>query len=128
MPMSDADFAELLESVREGGRILRGEETSGGRAWTVAADGTATPVPPATIAARLRAARAEVDGSRATPDARAIRERLGLSQEAFARVLDVPVATLRNWEYGRRTPRGPARQLLRVAAVAPEVLDVLARA
>ena len=32
---------------------------------------------------------------------------------AFARVLDVDVGTLRNWEQGRREPTGPARALLR---------------
>ena len=30
-------------------------------------------------------------------------------------MLDVPVSTLRNWEQGRRHPRGPAMNLLRIA-------------
>ncbi len=46
------------------------------------------------------------------PDVRAIRERTGQSQAAFAGSIGVAVATLRNWEQGRRRPQGPARVLL----------------
>ena len=49
----------------------------------------------------------------------AIRHDLGLSQQQFARFMGVSVATLRNWEQGRRVPRGPARSLLLVAAMEP---------
>lgn len=34
----------------------------------------------------------------------------------------VSVATLQNWEQGRRHPEGPARALLRIAAKNPEAL------
>jgi putative transcriptional regulator len=44
---------------------------------------------------------------------RTIREATGLSQPGFAAVLGVEVATLRNWEQGRREPTGPAKALLR---------------
>lgn len=44
---------------------------------------------------------------------KAIREATGLTQESFARQIDVSVGTLRNWEQGRRGPVGPARALLR---------------
>jgi putative transcriptional regulator len=38
----------------------------------------------------------------------------------------ISVATLRNWEQGRRTPEGPALALLRVAAKNPKaVADAL---
>jgi putative transcriptional regulator len=77
----------------------------------------------AAVAARVHAEAA--GGALAEPNAAAIRQRAGLSQTEFAAALDVPVSTLRNWEQGRRAPRGPARQLLRVAAVAPEVLALL---
>jgi putative transcriptional regulator len=51
------------------------------------------------------------------------RERERPSAEAL---LGISVATLRNWEQGRRSPEGPARVLLRVAAKHPEaVLDVV---
>lgn len=49
----------------------------------------------------------------ATVDVRAIRLRTGLSQPQFAELLDIELATLRNWEQDRRTPTGPARALLR---------------
>lgn len=49
----------------------------------------------------------------------AIRKELGLSQEQFAGLMGVSVATLRNWEQGRREPHGPARSLLLVASREP---------
>jgi putative transcriptional regulator len=52
----------------------------------------------------------------------AIRKELGLSQDEFARMMGVSVATLRNWEQGRREPRGPARSLLLVASMEPAVV------
>jgi putative transcriptional regulator len=59
-------------------------------------------------------------------DVRNIRERLGKSQTEFAMMIGVSVATLRNWEQGRRTPDGPAQALLRVAAQNPDaVADAL---
>lgn len=48
-----------------------------------------------------------------------IRRELGLSQQQFASMVGVSVATLRNWEQGRREPQGPARALLLVAAMEP---------
>jgi putative transcriptional regulator len=48
-----------------------------------------------------------------------IRQQLGLSQQAFATFMGVSVATLRNWEQGRREPHGPARSLLLIAKKVP---------
>jgi putative transcriptional regulator len=90
--MKDDLFHELVESVREGGKYLRGE------------------VEPA--AAHF------VD----EPDPREIRARMGLTQEEFAAALCISVKTLRNWEQGRREPSGPAMRLLQIAAKHPEVL------
>lgn len=53
---------------------------------------------------------------------RDIRNKTGLSQNAFAGLLGVSVRTLQEWEQGRRKPRGPARALLRVAYRHPEAL------
>jgi len=54
----------------------------------------------------------------------AIRKRLGMTQPEFAQLIGVSVATLRNWEQGRRQPHGPARALLKVVAKNPKaVLD-----
>jgi len=55
-------------------------------------------------------------------DIRSIRLNLGKSQSEFALMIGVSVATLQNWEQGRRTPEGPARALLKVAAENPEAV------
>ncbi len=52
---------------------------------------------------------------------RDLRRRSGLTQCAFAARLGVPVETIRNWEQGKRQPRGPARALLAVVAELPEL-------
>ena len=52
--------------------------------------------------------------------ARRVRKRLGLTQREFARRIDVPHETIRNWEQGKRCPTGAARALLRVLDKAPE--------
>ncbi|WP_449192203.1 helix-turn-helix domain-containing protein [Thauera sp.] len=57
-----------------------------------------------------------------TQDVQSIRERMGLSQSAFAALLGVSARTLQDWEQGRRQPTGPARSLLRVAERHPEAL------
>ena len=60
------------------------------------------------------------------PDPRAIRNSLGVTQREFAKLLDVSVGTVRNWEQGRRSPRGAAKTLLRVAEKDPTtLLDVV---
>ncbi len=51
-----------------------------------------------------------------------VRSKLGLSQSKFAAILGISPDTLQNWEQGRRTPTGPAKVLLRIAAKHPEVL------
>lgn len=92
-------FSELLESVRQGGAILRGDRK------------------PSRIF------------KFSEPDVRGIREQYGLSQNKFASLMGISVGTLRNWEQGRRKPEGAARVLLRVAAEHPEaVLDVVGKA
>jgi putative transcriptional regulator len=62
------------------------------------------------------------------PEVRDLRRRAQLTQEEFAARLGVPVETIRNWEQGKRAPRGPARALLAVIAHAPDtVFAALAR-
>ncbi len=62
-------------------------------------------------------------------EVRDLRRRARLTQLEFAARLGVPVETIRNWEQGKRMPRGPARALLAVIAHAPEtVFAALARA
>ena len=61
-------------------------------------------------------------------DVKALRAALDQSQPEFALMIGVSVATLRNWEQGRRTPDGPALALLQVAAHNPEaVVEALHR-
>ena len=56
------------------------------------------------------------------PAVRDLRRRPHLTQLEFAARLGVPVETIRNWEQGKRMPRGPARALLAVIAHAPETV------
>lgn len=90
--MKQHDFDELVNSVRQAGKIKRGQMAAS-RQFTFEGD-----------------------------DIRQIRSRLGLSQSEFALLIGVSVATLQNWEQGRRHPEGPARALLRIAAKNPEAL------
>ena len=90
--MKQSDFKDLVASVRQAGSIRRG---------------------------RRRPSRS----MRFKPaDIKAIRQRLKKSQPEFALMIGVSVATLRNWEQGRRVPEGPARALLKVAAEQPEAV------
>jgi putative transcriptional regulator len=78
------------------------------------------------LAPTIAAAPAEAT---APPAVRDLRRRARLTQLEFAARLGVPVETIRNWEQGKRMPRGPARALLAVIAHAPEtVFAALARA
>lgn len=90
-------FAKLAESVEQMGEITRGE----------------------------RAASREFHFD--AVEVRQVREITGLSQARFAKVIDVQIGTLRNWEQGRRSPTGPARALLRAIQNDPKhVLKALA--
>jgi len=86
------DFDNLATSIRQAGRIRRGEAE------------------PSRVS------------EFAPVDVKAIRLRLRKSQAEFARMIGVSVATLQNWEQGRRRPEGPARALLKVAAINPEAV------
>jgi putative transcriptional regulator len=85
-------FDELVASIQEAGRIHRGE---------------------------AKASRTFVFQPE---EVRQIRDKLQKSQSEFARMIGVSVATLQNWEQGRRQPLGPARALLVVASKAPKVV------
>lgn len=80
-------------------------------------DGHETPLAPQLpTAAQMQPS----DGS--PPAVRELRRRACLSQAAFAERIGVPLETIRNWEQGKRSPRGPARALLAVIAHAPETV------
>ena len=54
------------------------------------------------------------------------RQRVGLTQAEFAKLLGVSVRTLQDWEQGRREPSGAAKTLLRIAAMNPEAVRAAA--
>ena len=93
-------------------------------------DGQEFPLAPATPFATPVTTFAGTGGGRSAPPAvRDLRRRARLTQLEFAARLGVPVETIRNWEQGKRMPRGPARALLAVIAHAPEtVFSALAKA
>jgi putative transcriptional regulator len=53
--------------------------------------------------------------------ARGVRAQTKLTQAEFASRIGVPIETVRNWEQGKRSPRGPARALLKLIEKAPLV-------
>jgi putative transcriptional regulator len=87
--MNKTDFDKLTESIRQVGKIKRGTMK----------------------ASRVRIVEPE--------DIRSIRQRLKKTQSEFALMIGVSVATLQNWEQGRRKPEGPAQALLKIAAKNP---------
>ena len=84
----------------------------------IASDPDTAPIFTAGDLARAR----RVDLGPAPGDVRAIRGRLGLSQEQFAARFGFSVETIRNYEQGHRRPAGPARVLLRVIASEPDAV------
>jgi len=88
-------------------------------------DGQELPVQPSAV--ELAANAAPTDTSSLA--VRDLRRRACLTKMEFAAKLGVPVETIRNWEQGKRAPRGPARALLAVIAHAPDtVFQALAKA
>lgn len=94
--MNEKQFDELLQSVRDMGRHMRGQAVEGVRVHDFP-----------------------------EPDVKAIRERTGLSQTRFAYLIGVKPKTLQNWEQHRVRPAGPARALLKIVEANPEALAAL---
>ena len=62
-----------------------------------------------------------------SPRVRILRMALGLTQEEFAQAYGIPVATLRDWEQGRREPDHASKTLLKLIERMPhEVREALA--
>ena len=85
-------------------------------------DGQEFPLAPATVSLASELPGAAPADVVTTPAVRDLRRRACLTQLQFAARLGVPVETIRNWEQGKRMPRGPARALLAVIARAPETV------
>jgi putative transcriptional regulator len=64
----------------------------------------------------------EPGGFVTTYPAGTVRKQLGMTQEAFAEALSIPVATIRNWEQGRTRPDPAAQSLLRAVARDPDAV------
>jgi len=61
-------------------------------------------------------------------DVRLIRRKTGMSQQRFCATFGISLGTLRNWEQGLRSPRGPARVLLKVVDKNPQaIIETLER-
>lgn len=56
-------------------------------------------------------------------DVRSVRHKLNMSQEAFSLRFGFNLATLRQWEQGRRQPDGAARVLLKIIDRETEAVD-----
>ena len=54
------------------------------------------------------------------------RKSVKLTQREFAKLLNVSIDTVQDWEQGRRSPRGAAKTLLKIAQSHPKVLEQLA--
>jgi putative transcriptional regulator len=54
------------------------------------------------------------------------REKSGLSQAEFAKLLGVSIRTIQDWEQGRREPNAAAKTLIKVAELHPSVLRKIA--
>jgi putative transcriptional regulator len=85
-------------------------------------DGQEFPLAPVMPVAPLASVRDVSAAAVAPPAVRDLRRRARLTQLEFASRLGVPVETIRNWEQGKRMPRGPARALLAVIAHAPDMV------
>lgn len=59
----------------------------------------------------------------ATVDVKAIRKKLGMTQQEFAARFGFSVNTLRHWEQGKRQPEGPTRAYLLVIDRAPKAVQ-----
>src|ERR1700758_3448885 len=112
--------------------MLRVRLKADGRLVEVLPDGSERAIPSdarSIESAAHNAPRAADGGFSDATYARNVRGRTGLTQAAFAARIGVPVETVRNWEQGKRSPRGPARALLKVIEEAPDAaFAVLAKA
>ena len=102
--------------------MLRVRLKADGRLVEVLPDGSecAIATDPKSIATAAHNAARAASASDDATYARNVRGQTGLTQAAFAARIGVPVETVRNWEQGKRSPRGPARALLKVLKHAPD--------
>jgi putative transcriptional regulator len=119
--------------------MLRVRLKADGRIVEILPDGSerALPSPLAEVAQQMRqgrpaggwaaAARAARGAAADAAYARGVRASTKLTQAEFAARIGVPLETVRNWEQGKRSPRGPARALLKVIEKVPDVAFAVLR-
>jgi putative transcriptional regulator len=100
--------------------MMRVRLKADGRIVEILPDGSERPLTNAVNAAHATATPGRAPESDAAY-AKSVRARTNLTQAQFAARIDVPIETVRNWEQGKRSPRGPARALLKVIDKAPQV-------
>ncbi|SMF39460.1 transcriptional regulator, XRE family [Azospirillum oryzae] len=93
--MDDELFTDLMEGMKEAVAYQKGKASPATRVHTV-----------------------EVEDI----DVKALRQRLGMTQEGFASAFSFKVNTVAQWEQRRRFPRGPERTLLRVIEREPDAV------
>src|ERR1700722_3685441 len=64
----------------------------------------------------------QLAGMRRVSRVKKLRQRLGMTQAAFAQAFHLPITTLRDWEQHRSTPDAPARALLLAIERDPEAM------
>jgi putative transcriptional regulator len=107
--------------------MMRVRLKADGRIVEILADGTERAIAGAAAAGATRTGAPDVTNARTGGQgrdavyAKGIRARAKLTQAEFAARIGVPIETVRNWEQGKRLPRGPARALLKMIDQAPQV-------
>ena len=106
-------LAEQRESHRPKGAMMRVRLKADGRIVEILTDGSERSL--------QRAPANSSSGEADAAYARGVRARTKLTQAEFAARIGVPIETVRNWEQGKRHPRGPARALLKLLDLAPDM-------
>jgi putative transcriptional regulator len=114
-----------MRAANEGrNAMMRVRVKADGRIVEILQDGSERALPVAAQALENFPAR-RVDAPLCDADpaayARQLRARTKCTQAEFAHRIGVPIETVRNWEQGKRAPRGPARALLKVIENAPDI-------
>jgi putative transcriptional regulator len=115
--MSKTDTTRVI--VKPGEKLPRGASDPGQIAamsdadviTAAKSDPDAQPMTPEQLAGMRRVSRVKV-----------LRQRLGMTQEAFAKAFHLPITTLRDWEQRRSVPDAPARALLLAIERDPETV------